>query len=50
MPVAYAVFAVALGIAVGSVIRRVLPSLAVTLGIFLGLRAAIGFLPAPAST
>jgi hypothetical protein len=42
VPVAYALFAVALGIAVGSVIRRVLPSLAVTLGIFLGLRALIG--------
>jgi len=43
VPVAYALFAVALGVAVGSVIRRVLPSLAVTLGIFLGLRAAIAF-------
>ncbi len=48
VPVAYALFAVALGIAVGSVIRRVLPSLAVTLGIFVALRAVIGVLPAPA--
>jgi hypothetical protein len=41
-PVAYALFAVALGIAVGSVVRRVLPSLAVTLAAFAGLRAIIG--------
>ena len=42
VPVAYAIFAVALGIAVGSVVRRVLPSLAVTLGLFVGLRALVG--------
>ena len=42
VPVAYAVFAVALGIAVGSVVRRVLPSLAVTLGLFVGVRALVG--------
>ena len=42
VPVAYALFAVALGIAVGSVIRRVLPSLAATLAVFVGLRAAVG--------
>ena len=42
VPVAYALFAVALGIAVGSVIRRVLPSLAVTLVIFVAIRVAIG--------
>ncbi len=41
VPVAYALFAVALGIAVGSVLRRVLPSLAVTLAIFVGLRVTI---------
>ena len=41
VPVAYALFAVALGIAVGSVIRRVLPSLAVTLAIFVAVRVAI---------
>ena len=41
VPVAYALFAVALGIAVGSVLRRVLPSLAVTLAIFVGLRATL---------
>jgi hypothetical protein len=42
VPVAYALFAVALGIGVGSVIRRVLPSLAVTLAIFVGVRVAFG--------
>jgi hypothetical protein len=42
VPVAYALFAVALGIAVGSVIRRVLPSLAVTLVVFVAVRAAVG--------
>ena len=42
VPVAYAIFAVSLGIAVGSVVRRVLPSLAVTLGLFVGLRALVG--------
>ena len=40
-PIAYAVFAVALGIAVGSVIRRVLPAIATTLGVFVGLRVLI---------
>ena len=42
VPVAYALFAVALGIAVGSVLRRVLPSLAATLAVFVALRAVIG--------
>ena len=42
VPVAYALFAVALGIAVGSVLRRVLPSLAVTLAVFVALRVLIG--------
>jgi hypothetical protein len=42
VPVAYALFAVALGIAVGSVLRRVLPSLAVTLAVFVGIRVAVG--------
>jgi hypothetical protein len=41
-PVAYSLFAVALGIAVGSVFRRVLPAIATTLGIFVALRVAIG--------
>jgi hypothetical protein len=42
VPVAYALFAVALGIAVGSVLRRVLPSLAVTLALFVAVRVSIG--------
>jgi hypothetical protein len=42
VPVAYALFAVTLGIAVGSVFKRVLPSLATTLGIFVVVRIAIG--------
>jgi len=40
-PAAYSLFAVSLGIAIGSVIKRVLPALATTLGIFVGLRAVI---------
>ena len=42
VPVAYALFAVTLGVAVGSVVRRVLPSLAATLGIFVAVRVAVG--------
>ena len=38
VPVAYAVFAVALGLAVGSMFRRVLPAIAATLGAFLAVR------------
>lgn len=41
VPVAYAVFAVALGIAVGTLVRRVLPALAVTLGVFVAVRIAV---------
>ena len=41
-PVAYSVFAVALGIAAGSLFRRVLPALATTLAGFVATRAAIG--------
>jgi hypothetical protein len=39
VPVAYAVFAVALGLAVGSMFRRVLPAIATTLGVFVAVRA-----------
>jgi hypothetical protein len=38
VPVAYAIFAVALGLGVGSMFRRVLPALATTLGAFLTVR------------
>jgi hypothetical protein len=41
VPVAYAVCAVALGIAVGSVVRRVLPALAITIAAFLAVRVPI---------
>ena len=40
-PVAYAVFAVALGILVGTALRRVLPALAATLATFAAVRVAI---------
>jgi hypothetical protein len=42
VPVAYSLFAVALGIAVGSLFRRVLPALAATLGAFVAARVAVG--------
>lgn len=42
VPVAYAVFAVALGIAAGALLRRVLPAMAATFTVFTGLRFLIG--------
>jgi hypothetical protein len=41
VPIGYAVFAMALGIAAGTVARRTLPAIAVVLGGFIGLRLAI---------
>jgi hypothetical protein len=41
VPVAYAVFAVALGIAAGALLRRVLPAMAATFTVFTGLRFLI---------
>jgi hypothetical protein len=41
MPAAYSVFAMALGIAAGTLIRRVLPALGVTLGVFFAVRLMI---------
>jgi hypothetical protein len=41
VPVGYAVFAVALGIAAGAVLRRTLPAIAVTLAGFIAVRAVI---------
>ena len=41
VPIAYALFAVALGIAVGAAIRRVLPAIAMTLAGFVAVRAVI---------
>jgi hypothetical protein len=40
-PVAYALFAMALGICAGTLLRRTLPAMAVTLAGFVGVRAAI---------
>ena len=40
-PIAYSLFAISLGIAAGSVFRRVLPAMAVTLGIFVVVRVVI---------
>jgi hypothetical protein len=42
VPVGYAVFAVALGIAAGALLRRTLPALAVTIVVFTFLRLVIG--------
>jgi hypothetical protein len=47
VPVGYALFAVALGIAAGVLIRRTLPALAVTLGGFIAVRFLILFLLRP---
>jgi hypothetical protein len=41
VPVAYSVFAVALGIAAGALFRRLLPAMAVTFAVFVGLRFVI---------
>ena len=41
MPAAYSLFAMALGIAAGTLIHRVLPALAVTLGVFFAVRLVI---------
>ena len=43
VPIGYAVFAVALGIAAGTLIGRSLPALAVTAGVFLAIRLAITY-------
>ena len=42
VPVGYAVFAVALGIATGALLRRTLPAMAITVGVFTFLRLVIG--------
>lgn len=41
VPMAYSVFAVSLGIAAGALIRRLMPTLAVTVAAFVGLRVVI---------
>jgi hypothetical protein len=47
VPVAYAVFAMALGIAAGTLLRRTLPAMAVTLAGFIAVRALITLLLRP---
>ncbi len=42
LPIAFALFAVALGIAAGALFRRTLPALATTIGIFVVVRLAVG--------
>jgi hypothetical protein len=42
VPVGYALFAAALGIAAGTLLRRTLPALAITIGVFTFLRLVIG--------
>ena len=42
VPVGYAVFAVALGLAMGTLLRRTLPAMAITVGVFTFLRLVIG--------
>jgi hypothetical protein len=41
LPVAFAIFAVALGIAAGCVLRRTLPALATTIGVYVGARVLV---------
>lgn len=47
VPVAYSVFAVALGITAGTFTRRVMPALAITLGVFAAVRFGIDYLARP---
>jgi hypothetical protein len=47
VPVAYSVFAMALGIAAGALLRRTLPAIAVTLAGFIAVRALIALLLRP---
>jgi hypothetical protein len=42
VPVGYALFAVALGIAAGALLRRTLPAMAITIGVFTFVRLVIG--------
>jgi len=42
VPIGYAVFAVALGIAVGTLLRRTLPAMAITVAVFTFLRLVVG--------
>ena len=41
MPVGYTIFAVALGVAAGALVRKVLPAMTVTVAGFIGARVAV---------
>jgi hypothetical protein len=43
VPVAYAVFALAVGVAAGALIRRVIPAMAASLGAYAAVRLAVEF-------
>ena len=47
VPVAYSLFALALGIAAGALVRRVLPAMAITLAGFVAVRGVIAFVLRP---
>jgi len=47
VPIAYAIFALALGTAAGALIRKTLPAMAVTLGAFAAVRVAVEILLRP---
>jgi len=47
VPIAYVLFALALGILAGTLIRRTVPAMAVTLGAFVGVRAVVSLLVRP---
>ncbi len=47
VPIAYSLFAMALGIAAGAVARRILPAMAVTLAGFIGVRAVVALFLRP---
>jgi hypothetical protein len=47
VPIAYAIFAVALGVAVGALVKRVLPAIAITIGGFVTVRLAIMYWARP---
>jgi hypothetical protein len=47
VPIAYVLFALALGVLAGTLIRRTLPAMAVTLGAFIGVRTLVTLLVRP---
>jgi hypothetical protein len=47
VPIAYAIFAVGLGLALGSIFRRVLPAIATTLGVFVAIRLVVAIYVRP---